>query len=409
MRVTIIGLNYAPETTGNAPYTASLAEGLAGAGHEVTVITGYPHYPEWQLRPGYAGWSRREEINGVSVRRLRHFIPRKPNALSRIHMEVSFGVRVLFTSWKRPDIVLLVSPALLASGLAAVRARLSRRRPGLGIWVQDIYCRGIVETASASGGIAQIAARLEAAIIGAADGVVVIHDRFREFLVTSLSVSASKVRVIRNWTHLPESPHVQRDQIRERLGWSPDEIIVLHAGNMGRKQGLENVIAAARISQERERNVRFVLLGDGNQRESLESLAVGVNKVDFLNPLPENDFQQALASADLLLVNELPGVKDMSVPSKLTSYFNAGVAVIAATDEGSVTAAEIAISGAGVRVDAASPGQLVQKAEELSKMPQALQEMGRRGLRFRHETLSEAAAIALYDEFVSSLATSRSR
>ena len=68
-----------------------------------------------------------------------------------------------------------------------------------------------------------------------------------------------------------------------------------------------------------------------------------------------DDFQVALSAADFLLVNELPGVKDMAVPSKLTSYFNAGVPVVAATDDGSVTAAEIATSGGGVRVDAACP------------------------------------------------------
>ncbi|MDQ0819795.1 hypothetical protein QFZ79_002085 [Arthrobacter sp. V4I6] len=63
-RITIIGLNYAPERSGNAPYTTNLAINLAAAGHSVSVITGFPHYPEWQRQPGYDGWQKNESLMG---------------------------------------------------------------------------------------------------------------------------------------------------------------------------------------------------------------------------------------------------------------------------------------------------------------------------------------------------------
>jgi hypothetical protein len=53
MKLLIISLHYAPEETGNAPYAAGLAEHLAGQGHEVTVVTGLPHYPSWRVFDGY--------------------------------------------------------------------------------------------------------------------------------------------------------------------------------------------------------------------------------------------------------------------------------------------------------------------------------------------------------------------
>src|SRR5579859_3986474 len=76
--VLIIGLHYAPEPTGNAPYTTKLAEGLTAMGHRVEVITGYPHYPQWRIADGYSGLSTEESINGVTVRRLRHTVPSVP-------------------------------------------------------------------------------------------------------------------------------------------------------------------------------------------------------------------------------------------------------------------------------------------------------------------------------------------
>ncbi|GAP53576.1 putative colanic acid biosynthesis glycosyl transferase WcaI [Arthrobacter sp. Hiyo6] len=251
--------------------------------------------------------------------------------------------------------------------------------------------------------------KLESLVLRSADGVVVIHERFRQYIVGSLAVPHSKTRVIRNWTHLPASPSSDRDEMRTHLGWSPDDIIVLHAGNMGRKQGLENVIDAARLAQRRKSNVKFVLLGDGNQRRSLEEKAKGIRTIQFIDPLPDDKFQHALAAANILLVNELPGVKDMAVPSKLTSYFNAGLPVIAATDAESVTASEIRSSGGGLRVDASDPECLLETAEELGGNATMASDLGAQGLRFRHETLSETAAIGHYDDFITSLAMARDR
>lgn len=409
LRITILGLNYAPEPTGNAPYTTSLAEGLVAAGHSVQVITGYPHYPNWQRDPEYTGWKRIEVINGVTVKRLRHYVPRKPSLVNRMHMELSFGLRLMFARWGKPDAVLVVSPALFSSGMAIARAKLRPSRPAVGLWVQDIYSRGIVETRSGGGLVATLMGKFESAILKGADGVTAIHDRFRQYMVESLAVAPDRIRVIRNWTHLPAAPKTGQAEMRARLNWAPDDIVVLHAGNMGKKQGLENVIDAARIAEARDSQVRFVLMGDGNQRPRLEEMAAGLRRIDFVDPLPDGDFQIALSAADFLLVNELPGVKDMAVPSKLTSYFNAGVPVIAATDDGSVTAAEIASSGGGVRVDAANPTLLVDEIEQLALKPIQAQELAANGLRFRAVTLSENIAIADYDEFLSTIVSARSR
>lgn len=409
LKIAILGLHYSPEPSGNAPYTSSLASGLKKLGHDVEVLTGFPHYPEWKIHEDYSGWVRREHVNDVPVTRLRHHVPLKPSALNRLHMELSFGLRLVFARWGKSDVVLLVSPALFSTALALMKARLSPSRPAVAIWVQDIYSRGLVETAGATGLSAKLAARLEGLILGSAHGVVVIHERFRRYLIDTLGLEDSSVSVIRNWTHLPEAPSTGQASFREKMGWKTDDFVVLHAGNMGKKQGLENVVNAARIAQSRDSDVKFVLMGDGNQRTLLQEGTKGISHLSFVDSLPDADFQMALTSADALLVNELPGVKDMSVPSKLTSYFNAGKPVIAATDDGSVTSFEIAASGGGVRVDAADPSALVDAAETLGQDSSRAIQMGRQGLLYRYETLSESAALGQYDEFITSLATSRDR
>ena len=404
LRITILGLNYAPEPTGIAPYTTRLAELLAAEGHDVSVLTGYPHYPEWKLAQGYVGWSRTEVVNGVKLKRLRHFVPRTVSNAQRMHLELSFGARLFFARWHRPDAVLIVSPALFATALAVLRARFGFTKPSTGIWVQDIYSRGLEETGAAGSLSGKIMKKIEGFVLRSATKVTVIHDRFGDYLTSELGVPASDISTIRNWTHLPATANVDRYASRRRLGWADDDVIVLHAGNIGVKQGLGNVVEAARLADSLSSNVRFVLLGDGNQRSAVQQLAVGIKRIQFINPLPDAWFQEALQSADILLVNELIGLREMAVPSKLTSYFATGLPVIAATEADSTTAGEITSSGAGIRVDPSAPGALLLAAEHLSADPVLSATLGAAGRDYAENTLSQDAAIVEYGAWLTKLA-----
>ena len=115
-----------------------------------------------------------------------------------------------------------------------------------------------------------------------------------------------------------------------------------------------------------------------------------------------------LASADVLLVNELPGMTEMSVPSKLTTYFATGRPVLVATDASSVTAEEIERSEAGLRVNAATPEALIDAAERIASDPGLQQRLAAAGLRFRQQNLSlEAAAEGFRDVLDRAASTAR--
>jgi colanic acid biosynthesis glycosyl transferase WcaI len=390
VRLTIIGINYAPEPTGIAPYTAGAADGLRAGGEQVSVITGYPHYPWWRIAAGYTGSRRNELLNGTPVLRLRHPVPHGGGVAARSVMELAFGLRACFTSWSKPEVTLAITPALLSTALVVARARLTRR--AVVVWVQDIYTLSAAETGLAARAAGLIRA-VESWTLRRATRVVVIHDRFAAYVSTHLGVDPSRVDVVRNWTHLDDHNATAVSAIRERHGWHRDDIIALHAGNMGNKQNLESVVRASQLAEAQGSRVHFVLLGDGNRRKALE--AMGANShLQFIDPLPDDGFAATLRSADILLVNELPGMTEMSVPSKLTSYFNTGLPVLAAVDAGSVTADEISESGGGVRVDPDDPAALLAAAEALAADPDQRHELGRSGRVYRNERLSAATAVA---------------
>ncbi len=407
LRVLMLGLNYAPESTGIAPYTTGLAEGLAAKGHQVRVLTGLPHYPQWKVAPGYEAGRRdfASQAGEPRVEHLVHHVPSPPSLPGRIRMELSYGSRLLKTSWETPDVVLCVSPALLASAMAIIRAKSIRRRPGVGVWVQDLYGLGVVETGAAIGRMTGFINRVESRMLRSADGVAVIHDRFKAHLVHELGVNRESITVIRNWTHLQPVQPRDRAETRRKLGWAENDIVALHAGNMGAKQGLENVICAAKLAETAHASVRFVLLGDGNQRARLEELATGVTNLEMVDPLPDYEYQSALAAADVLLVNERASVAEMAVPSKITSYFTTGNPVVAATRADSITASEIESSGGGVVVPPDSPSELLAAVHSLGTDRNLARRLGSAGMKFRSETLSQRHAIDKYEEWIRELAT----
>lgn len=394
LRVCIVSTHFAPETTGNAPYAASLAHGLARLGHEVSVLAGAPHYPGWAIWPSNE-WTRDETRDGVSIRRFQSYVPSRPNFLRRVLYETGFGARFSAHAPLNADVVVLLSPSLFAASLVRLRYWFAPRRPRTVLWMQDLYSAGVRETPGrAAAPLAAIMTAIEGRLARSCDEVAVIHDRFRHYVTNQLGVVPERVTVIRNWTHIDVPTRVDVEHIRERFNWAADEVVVLHAGNMGAKQGLENVVDAARVAEATETHVRFVLLGDGNQRAELERRGEGCTHLQFIDPLPQEEFLEALAAADVLLVNERPSLNEAAVPSKLTTYFATGHPVVAATDAASTTSDEMRASGAGAIVPPADPESLVKGA--LSIAATWSKSDAARGPAYVREHLAEEACIRAF-------------
>jgi colanic acid biosynthesis glycosyl transferase WcaI len=404
-QLSIFGLNYSPEPTGIAPYTTGLAVGLRERGHDVTVHAGHPHYPEWSVRAGYGQWTSFERIQGVRVFRRRHYIPKSPRGIRRIASELTFGARLLFARWERPEIVVAVSPSLFSTALVLARLRFNiRRQPRLVVWVQDIYTLGMAETGEGSATSRRVARWVESSILRAADHVVVIHKRFAEFVVRELGVDETRVCVIRNWTHLPPSEPVDSKQAKELLGWPTNGILAVHTGNMGAKQGLENLVATAQLADRLAAPVHFILVGNGSERRKLEDLANGISRITFVDPLGEEEYHLALNAADLLIVNEKPGVAAMAVPSKLTSYFDAGKPIVAATDPDGITAEEVRAAGAGVAIQAGDPRALLETVLALGHNAHGVTEYGMSARAYRHTVLDAGPALERWNNLLRDIA-----
>lgn len=404
MRILIIGVNCAPEISGIAPYTSAMAEGLQGAGHQVRVITGIPHYPQWTNYTHFTGLTRLDEVNGVPVRRVRHVVGSGGMGLSRVLQELTFGLGAMTTAWGRPDVVLCVSPALISTGFQVLRSKLPGQPP-VAVWVQDLYSNGAREI----GGNdlqGRLLERVEATILKAADGVLVIHDRFRRHVVDDLGVDPAKVEVSRNWSHIDMATELDPQQVRRKY-FGDARMVALHTGNMGNKQYLENIVEAARLADEQGAPVVFGLVGNGSRREALEELGEGVEHLVFVPSLDDDEYAAILQCADVLLVNEKPGLRESAVPSKLTSYFVQGKPVVAATERDSATSDEVIAAGAGPVITPGDPQALLDTVVDMGGSVKRAAQYGTSARTFAQENLTAGAAVARVGRWLEKISRSR--
>jgi glycosyltransferase involved in cell wall biosynthesis len=389
-RVLLVSTNYAPERAGIGPYATQIAEHWVNEGNEVHVWAGLPHYPAWRRHPAYEPvWRTVEERNGVLVHRRRHTVPSRQTALRRALYEASILAHGLVAPPRmpRPDVVLAQLPSLAG----AVLGLHSARRWGVPFVpvVQDLMGAAAAQSGIRGGGrMARAAGTVEAHVLRRATLVGVIHESFVD-RVAAMRVPPDRIRVVPNWSHVAR-PSRPRATTRARLGWPQERTTILHSGNMGLKQGLEVLVEAARQAPE----VQVVLMGEGSQREALRSLGAGLPNLHFLPPADEAEFPNVLAAADVLLVTQRASVLDMSIPSKLTSYFATGRPVIASVAAEGGTAQEVLRSQAGLLVRAGDPGALLAAVRKLADDPAAADELGAHGPAYVDAHLSREAGLA---------------
>jgi colanic acid biosynthesis glycosyl transferase WcaI len=402
LRVFVSTSYYWPEEAGSAPYLTGLAEHLGAVGHDVVVATGFAHYPDW--RSGAHGKLRATEMhNGVRIVRRWHYVPHTQSAPQRALYELSllgFGATTLFRRWQ-PDVVLGTCPSLAGGMLAAAAAR--RYRVPYGIVFQDLMGRA-AEQSGVSGGarVAGLVKRGELGVARGAKAVGIIAEAFRAYLEDG-GVRPEAIWRLRNWTHRVE-PVETRQRTRERHGWGDDVFVCLHGGNMGQKQGLDNLLDTAALLN--GGNVRIALVGEGNDRARLEGQARerGLSNVDFIGMQEPGRWEAVLAASDLLLVNQRASLTDMSLPSKLTSYFPAGRPVVTAASKESETADEMDAAGAGIVVPPDDPAAMREAIYALKDNPERAARCAESAKDYAESTLSSAAALAEYDRFVGFLA-----
>ena len=375
---------YRPELIGSGPFSADLAEWLAGCGRQVTVLTGLPHYPASEVFPAYRDRrGMREECNGVTVERLGAWIPRRRSAIARIAGEAWFlmyGAFALATGRvARHGVVLSLCPSILSVALGAM----ARLRHGRTVAIVHDIQSGLASGLGmvGRGWLARVMRSCERVVLNRADLVVVLSQEMADEL-RRIGVTAP-VEVVPIW--------VDTDQVRPLPARNDGRLTVLYSGNLGKKQGLGQVIDLASVLQARRPEIDIVLRGNGNQADDLRRQ---IAERDLINTrltalLPDGGLSEGLAEGDIHLVPQDPEAAAFAVPSKVFNIMAAGRPFVATALPGSLLWRLRHRSGAFICVPPNDPEAFADAVQQLADDAALRNALGERGRQFVERNLAK--------------------
>lgn len=383
----VVTLYYWPEPIGSAPYLTDIGEWLAAEGYAVRVFTCRPHYPDGYVREGYRGGRRDTEArNGVLIERVAPWQPQRRGALGRMMREGAFLAQGLWALLRRrirrADLVVSLCPSIMAVLLGAALRAPDGRHVAV---VHDIQS-GLASGLGMVGGgfVAGLMRRLERAALDRADLVLVLSENM-EARLRAQGVAAP-IEILPIW--------VDTGRIRPLEPPRDEPVTAVYSGNLGRKQGLGQIIDMAERLERRGSPVQVVVRGDGSEAARLadEAGRRGL-RVRFAPLVPPERLPECLAEGTIHLVPQDPNTADFAVPSKAYSIMASGRPFVAAARPGSQLWALREQSQAFLCVPAGDADALADAVERLARDPALCRELGDNGRRYAVQNHDKALVL----------------
>lgn len=356
MKILVVCQYYYPE-----PFRVNdICEEMVKRGHEVTVVTGEPNYPEGQIYKGYEEHAHADEIiNGVKVHRC-PIIPRKTGTLYRLLNYFSYPheakkyIRNLTASDGKPFDVIFVNQ--LSPVMMTEPAIVYKRKHGTPV---VMYCLDLWPESLVAGGVSRGSViykafhRISKRIYRGMDRILITSRMFRGYLEEQFGIENEKVE------YLPQ----YAEGLFEKLPYKTPggETDLVFAGNIGEVQSVDTIVKAAEMMQDQK--VHFHIVGSGTDLERLQGLTKELKNITFYGRRPLEEMPEFYAKADAMLVTlKADPVLSLTLPGKVQSYMAVGKPIIGAIDGETaevIKSAECGYCGKAEDVDA-----LVQNIKE---------------------------------------------
>jgi colanic acid biosynthesis glycosyl transferase WcaI len=360
MKILFFSSHFRPEPSAPAAHVYERARLWVQGGHEVTVVTAAPSFPEGKVYDGYRNaWRTVEMIDGIRVVRVKTYLTPNAGIVRRTLNHLSFALSAMLQAARepRPDVVISTSPPLFTP-LGGILYAWPRGIPHV-FEIRDLWPASISAVAGLRPGLSyRVLEALELWMYRRSRRLISLTRSFVADL-TRRGVPEGKIDVVRGGANLELFvPRPRDEELKQRVLGLQGRFIVGYLGTVGLAHDLGNMVAAA--ERLRDTPVTFLVVGVGAEKEHLEAQvrAAGLDSVRFV----ERQFKEAMPSfwsiCDLSLVH----LKDSPLfakvlPSKIFESMAMGLPIVyvGPAGEGSQIVEE---AGAGVAVPPADPEAL---------------------------------------------------
>ena len=390
MKILYVSQYFPPEMGAPAARAAELSRHWAAAGHEVTVLTGFPNHPTGVVPPAYRGKFRRlvvrEKTDGVNV--VRTWLLPFPNrkAHERMLNYSSFCASAASTGLflSRPEVVIATSPQLLVA-LAGWWLARCKRVPFV-FEVRDLWPESLAAVGMGNGDslLHRALSKIAGFLYRRSDRVVVVTPAFEDYLVQHWRVPREKISVIENGVETelfaPGLSTAEAATALRRELCAEGKFVVSYIGTMGMAHGLETIIAAAAQLRDASPEIVFLMIGEGAEKERIAALARerGLSNLRFVDQQPRERIPAYICASDacLVLLKRTDLFKTV-IPTKMLEFMSCARPVILGVDG---QARAILDEGrAGLAIEPENSEALVNAIRYLAANPEVARELGRNG------------------------------
>lgn len=399
VRALIVSQYYWPEPGGRIP--RALAAELHSSGHDVTVLTGTPNYPEGIRHHGYPRFTRRRTRgpHGENLVHVPEFCYHGQSAIGRALNYLTFAAACLAYALPllvRQDVAYVYGSPVTAGLAPALVRRLGG--PRFIVHAQDLWPESLAATGFGNGGasgsvIRVVAESVTRFVYGGASRIIAISDGARHLLGERPYLDASRIVAIPNWADESRAP--------TRFAASPgSRLRIMYAGNLGPAQALDTVVVAARKCSERGLPVEFDLVGTGSEVLRLQQLADDLENVTLHGRCEPEEMNAFYETADIQLVSLADDpLFAVTIPSKIQQLLYQGLPILCL---GCGDAANLVVSaGAGYVSEPGNPTSLVATIEDIIENKSHLDDHARAGAEYYRARLTRESGLrALISELL---------
>ena len=380
MKILFLTDNFPPEVNAPASRTYDHAKEWISKGHDVTVITCAPNFPQGKVYPGYRNkLYQKAMMDGIKVIRVWSYITANKGFVKRTLDYISYSVTSFFAGlFQKADVIVATSPQFFTA-LSGRTLAFWKRLPWI-MEVRDLWPESIKTVGAMNDNIfIRYFEWQEMRCYRSAKKIVVVTDSFRKKLI-SRGVDENKISVVKNGVDRSLfMPEPKDGEIIAKLGLQGKKVIG-YIGTHGMAHKLDFILQCAK-KMDGKNDYHFLLIGSGAEKDNLLKLkdSLNLSNVTMLDPVPKSEVKRYISVLDVSLINLKKSDLFLTViPSKI--FENAAMEIPILMGVGGEAKDIIESYGAGLCFEPENEEDFMEKLDSLMS-DSSLYEQCRQGCR----------------------------
>ena len=301
MKILFLTDNFPPEVNAPATRTFEHCREWVKAGHDVTVITCFPNYPQGKVYPGYTNsLCKTEYMDGIKVVRVWSYMTANKGFIKRIIDFISFSVTSFFAGlFRECDIIVATSPQFFTA-LSGRTLGFFKRKPWImevrDLWPDSIKAVGAMKESV----VLKYFSKEEKWCYSSAKKIVVVTNSFKREIAKK-GIPEDKIFVIKNGANTELfKPREKSQELLRKLGLEGKRVLG-YVGTLGMAHKIDFLIDCVKGLDD----YALMILGNGAEKENIQQKieSEGIKNVVLLDSVPKNEVAEYIALQDAALVN----------------------------------------------------------------------------------------------------------